>query len=196
MMAQLSLLHRFPIAGDRARVDHVTGLDAFLNSHASAHGRSPAHESVHAPVQADWTAPLLAAALVYDTAAHRLPSGIRALVQEGTRRLMFVADEYEIVLHVAANDGSAQVGLVGQLLYQGLPLADRWVRIVGVGAPTVGATGRAGAFHLPGLDDGVYGLEIAVGPYVLTASGISLPHQEAQLAEIEEKRCVRTCVED
>jgi hypothetical protein len=191
MLAQLALLHRFPIAGDRASVDHVTGLDAFLNSHVSAHTWPP----VAASVQADWTAPPLTAALVYDTAAHRLPSGIRALVQQGTRRLMFVADEYEIVLHVVASDEPEQVGLLGQLLYQGLPLSDRWARIGGVGSPTVSETGRAGAFHLPGLVEGVYDLEIAVGQYVLTASGISLPQQESEISQLEEKRCVRTCVE-
>lgn len=188
MKAQLSLLDRFPIAGDRARVDHVNGLDAFLDSHVSS---SPPM-SLTAPAQADWTAPALHAALVYDTAAHCLPSGIRALVQEGTRRVLFVADEYELVLHVAADDGLHGVGLVGQVLYQGLPLADRWVRAHGGGAPIACATGRAGSFRLPSLDAGVYELEIAVGPQVLTASGISLPHQEA---ESKEKRCVRTYAE-
>src|SRR4051812_28450702 len=54
-----------------------------------------------------------------------------------------VADEYQIVLHVTASDLPVQVGLVGQLLYQGLPLADRWVSMQGTGAPTVCATGRA-----------------------------------------------------
>jgi hypothetical protein len=188
MMAPLSLLDRFPIARGRARVDHVNGLDAFLDSHASSSPPTPVRE----PAPADWTAPALQVALIYDTAAHRLPSGIRALVQEGTRRVMLAADEYELVLHVVAGDGRRRVGLVGQLLYQGLPLADRWVRAHGMGALVVCATGRAGSFRLPSLEAGVYELEIAVGPHVLTVSGISLPHQEA---ESKEKRCVRPYAE-
>jgi hypothetical protein len=138
---------------------------------------------------------VLPAALVYDTAEHRLPSGIRALVQQGTRRLMLVADEYQIVLHVTASDLPVRVGLVGQLLYQGLPLADRWVSMQGTGAPTVCATGRAGAFNLPALPEGVYELEIAVGPHILTTSGISLLHQESGSAASKETHCVRTCGE-
>lgn len=189
MVAQLSVLDRFPIASGRARVDHVNGLDAFLDSHVSSASPSPVHE----PADADWTAPPLQTALVYDTAEHRLPSGIRALVQEGTRRLMFAADEYELVLHVVAGDAGHHARLVGQVLYQGLPLADRWVRLHGVGAPMACATGQAGSFRLPLPVAGVYELEVAAGPHVLTASGISLLRQEA---ESKEKRCVRTSVEE
>jgi hypothetical protein len=124
------------------------------------------------------------AALAYDTAADeladtRLPgnsasSGVRPVVQEGSRRLMFETDAYEIVLRVAANRQTAQYDLAGQILYGGLPLPGAPVRLEASGPASTTATDLSGGFRLPALMHGAYALRVAVEGAVLTTPPIAL----------------------
>jgi hypothetical protein len=125
---------------------------------------------------ADWDAPRCPVELAYDTADQGLPLGVRAVVREGSRRLMFEADAYEVLLRVAANQLTEQYELAGQVLFKGLPLPGATVRLELDGPATTISTDGAGGFQLPPLVHGAYGLSIAVDGAVLTVPPISL-HQ-------------------
>jgi hypothetical protein len=123
---------------------------------------------------ADWSAPTFPVELAYDTADQGLPDGVHALLREGSRRLMFEASAYEIVLRVAADRSSHRHELAGQVLYQGLPLPGAAIRLDRTDHATLTATDRTGGFRLPPLADGAYGLQIAVAGAVLAVPPIAL----------------------
>lgn len=183
-----------------AGAGHTEGLDAWLGAECRpdlASGTARARSTI------DWSAPSQPVALAYDTATDeladtRLPgnsasSGVRAVVQEGSRRLMFETDAYEIVLRVAANRQTSQYDLAGQVLKGGLPLPGAPVRLEAGGVdsgasrsqPTVSpakppvstdqtSTDLAGGFSLPALMHGAYALHVAVDGAVLTTPTIAL----------------------
>ena len=102
------------------------------------------------------------------------PSAVRAVVQEGSRRLMFEANDYEILLRVAANRQTQAYDLAGQVLYEGLPLPGRACRLDVGSPPATTSTDGAGGFRLPSLMHGSYALRIAVEGAVLTTPPIAL----------------------
>lgn len=159
-----------------AGAGHTEGLDAWLGTESR-----PAEGSDVASVgeSADWGAPSHPVELAYDTADQGpvvggSPSLVRAVVQEGSRRLMFEANDYEILLRVAANRQTEAYELAGQVLYEGLPLPGARVRL-DAGSPAAATlTDGAGGFRLPPLMHGAYALRIAVEGAVLTTPPIAL----------------------
>jgi hypothetical protein len=135
---------------------------------------SESHAVVSAGCAADWDAPRRPVELAYDTADQGLPSGVRAVVREGSRRLMFEAEAYEVLLRVASNRNTQQYELAGQVLFEGLPLPGASVRLERGGPVTTTSTDRAGGFRLPPLVHGAYALSIAVAGAVLTVPPIAL----------------------
>ena len=150
---------------------HAEVLDAWLGSSSR---RTETHETVGVGSRVDWNAPRCTVALAYDTADQGLPSGVRVVVREGSRRLMFEAQAYEILLRVAANQMTEQYELAGQILYEGLPLPGAAVRLDLDGPSATTSTDGAGGFRLPPLVHGAYGLSIAVDGAVLTVPPIAL----------------------
>ena len=134
-------------------------------------------EVVMAGGTADWDAPRCPVELAYDTAEEDRSSRVRAVVREGSRRLMFEANAYEVLLRVAADRLTEQYELAGQVLYEGLPLPGATVRLEGDGhRPTI-STDLAGGFRLPPLVDRACALSIAVDGAVLTVPPIALRRQ-------------------
>ena len=159
-------------AGARAvGAGHADVLDAWLGEEDRLVERS-VPTGVRGTV--DWDAPRRPVALAYDTADQGLPSGVRAVVREGSRRLMFESDAYEVVLRVAADRMTEQYELAGQVLFEGLPLPGATVRLELEGPSTTISTDRSGGFRLPPLMHGAYGLSIAVAGAVLTVPPIAL----------------------
>jgi hypothetical protein len=150
---------------------HADVLDAWLGSGSR---RYETHEPAGTGSIADWDAPRHPVELAYDTADQGLPKGVRAVVREGSRRLMFEADPYEIVVRVAADRMTEQYELAGQVLFEGLPLPGATVRLERDGPGTTISTDGAGGFRLPPLVHGAYGLSIAVNGAVLTVPPIAL----------------------
>jgi hypothetical protein len=171
MISHEQVLDWDPLAGRRAAAGFTEGLDAWLG--ADAHPVAGPRPGVVAGA-ADWSAPSCAVELAYDTAAQGLPSGVRAVVQEGSRRLMFETREYEILLRVASNRLAERHDLLGQVLFGGLPLPGATVRLdADSQRPTI-LTDQTGTFRLPPLSRGEYGLSIAVDGAVLVVPPIAL----------------------
>jgi hypothetical protein len=148
---------------------HADVLDAWLGAGA----RTP--EAVDAALgAADWDAPRRPVELAYDTADQGLPYGVRAVVREGNRRLMFETEAYEVLLRVASIQNTERHELAGQVLFEGLPLPGATVRLELDGPGTTISTDRSGGFRLPPLVRGAYGLSIAVAGAVLTVPPIAL----------------------
>ena len=171
MSGHLPVLDRGATVLRRARTGHTAGLDAWLGTD----GR-PTDTGTPATVDdhADWNAPSCQVELAYDTADQGLPFGVRAVVQEGSRRLMFEAREYEIIVQVASHHATERHELVGQVLFEGLPLPGAKVRLDVAGSGATCRTDGAGGFRLPPLHRGAYGLSIAVTGAVLTVPPIAL----------------------
>ncbi|MFN8632437.1 MAG: carboxypeptidase-like regulatory domain-containing protein [Chloroflexota bacterium] len=166
------------MAPERARAVHrQTGpahaevLDAWLT--ADAHRPDEIWTNTEGD-SADWSAPHCPVELAYDTADQGLPTGVRVVVREGSRRLMFEAAAYEVLLRVASDRKTQQHELAGQVLFEGLPLPGATVRLDRSELDATTSTDRAGGFRLPPLDQGAYQLKIAVEGAVLTIPPIAL----------------------
>lgn len=151
---------------------HADVLDAWLGAGSRLAEATDAAMTHH--LTADWSAPRCPVELAYDTADQGLPSGVRAVVREGSRRLMFEAEAYEVLLRVASNRGTERHEMDGQVLFEGLPLPGATVRLELDGPATTISTDRSGGFRLPPLVRGAYGLSIAVDGAVLTVPPIAL----------------------
>jgi hypothetical protein len=150
---------------------HADVLDAWLGEENRLVDAARLDASGYA---ADWDAPRCPVELAYDTADQGLPSGVRAVVREGSRRLMFENDAYEVLLRVAADRMTEQYELAGQVLFEGLPLPGATVRLELDGPGATISTDRSGGFRLPPLVHGAYALSIAVAGAVLTVPPIAL----------------------
>ena len=71
------------------------------------------------------------AELVYDTKAQPLPSGVRAVMQQRARRMLFTAEDTELVLQVSADASPEQLKVVGQVLDEGIPVEGAAVHMEG-----------------------------------------------------------------
>ena len=115
----------------------------------------------------------LAARLVYDTSAHPLPSGVRAVMQRA-RRLLFAAADFEVVLQISPEAMPERVKVMGQVLTEGLPVAGAEVRLDGPPGPRSWATDREGEFRFAELPAGDYVLEIGTPEHVLQMPTLKL----------------------
>ena len=115
----------------------------------------------------------LSARLVYDTNAQPLPSGVRAVMQRA-RRLLFAADDFEVVLQVSPEAVPERVKIMGQVLAEGLPVAGADVRLDGPTVQRSWATDREGEFRFAELPGGDYTLEIGTPEHVLEMPTLKL----------------------
>jgi hypothetical protein len=158
----------------RASAGHTAGLAAWLGTDSRPAQTHDLADATPVSDSANWSAPTCSVQLAYDTADQRLPSGVRAIVQEGSRCLMFETEAYEILLRVASDRRSQQHQLTGQVLFEGLPLPGAAVRLdPGESTGTI-STDRAGGFRLPPLAHGAYALSIAVAGAVLRVPPFAL----------------------
>ena len=145
----------------------AVSLDAWL---VSAVQPDPARHA--APRPANWDRTPLAAELVYDTAISGMKTGIRAFIQEGTRRLLFAADEYEVLVRIGPTAAADAFDVVGQVLHEGLPLGCAAVRLAGDGATY--ATDQTGGFRLASLSAGTHRFEVATDDGVIQIAPITV----------------------
>lgn len=156
-----------PFAARSDRGNGVSGLDAWLVSAVHA------GKTVQAAAQsASWDGDRLAADIVYDTANTGLPTGVRAFIQEGTRRLLFAAGEYEVLFRIAPSSAPDAFSFVGQVLHGGLPLESASVRTSDDGETYL--TDPTGGFRLPSVAAGFHRFEIATQDGVIELDPISV----------------------
>ncbi|HZO26496.1 MAG TPA: hypothetical protein VFH48_10960 [Chloroflexota bacterium] len=156
-----------PFGSRPGRAGGVSGLDAWLVS--AVH---PGKTVQAAAKSANWDGARLAAEIVYDTANTGLPTGVRAFIQEGTRRLLFAAGEHEILFRVAPSSAPDAFSFVGQVLHGGLPLESASVRTSDDGETFL--TDLTGGFRLPSIAAGSHRFEIATRDGVIELAPISV----------------------
>jgi hypothetical protein len=145
----------------------ASGLDAWLGS--APHPATAPQASRQA---ANWGGARLAAETVYDTANTGLPTGVRAFIQEGTRRLLFAAGEYEVLFRIAPTSAPDAFSFVGQVLHGGLPLGSASVRRSGDDDTLL--TDQTGGFRLPSLAAGAHSFEVATQEGVIELAPITV----------------------
>ena len=111
--------------------------------------------------------------LVYDTKAQPLPSGVRAVMQQRARRMLFTAEDTELVLQVSSDASPEQLKVVGQVLDEGIPVEGAAVRIAGP-RQVDEATDEEGEFRVGELPKGSYDLAIGTADRVVDVSPLDL----------------------
>ena len=113
------------------------------------------------------------ARLVYDTKAQPLSSGVRAVVQRA-RRVLYAADETELVLQIAPDRQADRLKLAGQVLDEGMPIEGAAVALHGPADPVNQATDEDGEFLISSLPKGEYCLEIGTPTRVLAVAPLDI----------------------
>jgi len=144
----------------------AAGLDAWLVSAVLPDTAPPV-----APRPVHWDGAPLKAELVYDTAVTGMRTGVRAFIQEGTRRLLFAAGEYEVLFRIGPTGAENGFDIVGQVLHEGLPLGHASVRQSDGGSTY--PTDQTGGFRLS-LASGAHRFEVATDDGVIQIAPIAV----------------------
>ena len=99
------------------------------------------------------------ARLVYDTKAQPLSAGVRAAGQRA-RRLLYAADEAELVIQVAQDRQPDLRKLSGQVLDEGMPIEGAAVSLLGPTTSVQRETDEDGEFVIGAIPRGPYSLEV------------------------------------
>ena len=113
------------------------------------------------------------ASLVYDTRSDLGTPGVRTAIQRA-RRLLYAADNTELIIQVAPERQSTNVRLFGQVLDDGLPVSDATVSLVGAADVVQCPTDEDGEFRIADLPKGSYGLDIHAGARLIGITGMDL----------------------
>jgi hypothetical protein len=111
--------------------------------------------------------------LVYDTKSQPLSSGVRAVVQRA-RRVLYAADETELVLQIAPDKQADRHKLAGQVLDEGMPIEGAAVSLLGPAKKVAEETDEDGEFLIGALPRGAYSLEIDTPAGVLSVAPIDI----------------------
>lgn len=113
------------------------------------------------------------AVLVYDTAAQPLRPGVRAVTQRA-RRLLFMAEDTELMLQLAPTSIPTCLKLVGQVLDDGEPVIGAAVELRGPGGHINQATDDDGHFAIDELPKGAYAIAVAARHQSLSVFDLAL----------------------
>jgi hypothetical protein len=113
------------------------------------------------------------ARLVYDTKEQPLSPGVRAVVQRA-RRVLYAADETELVLQIAPDKQADRMKLAGQVLDDGMPIEGAAVNLHGVARKTEHETDEDGEFSIGALPRGEYSLQIDTPSRQLSVTPLEL----------------------
>lgn len=113
------------------------------------------------------------ARLVYDTRSQPLSSGVRAVVQRA-RRVLYAADETELVLQIAPDRQADRLKLTGQVLDEGMPIEGAAVALHGAASQVREETDEDGEFLIPSLPRGEYCLEVGTPARVLSVAPLDI----------------------
>ncbi len=113
------------------------------------------------------------ATLVYDTSAQPIPSGIRAVMQQRIRRMLFTAEDTELVLQISSGVAPDHLKIVGQVLDDGMSVEGALDHLTGP-RQIEGATDEDGEFWMGDLPTGGYELVIGAAGRLVDVSPLHL----------------------
>ena len=119
------------------------------------------------------TASRVPAVLVYDTATQPLRPGVRAVTQRA-RRLLFMAEDTELMLQLAPTPIPSCLKLVGQVLDCGEPVSGAAVELQGPAGSIAQATDIDGHFCIDELPKGAYTIAVAAHHQSLSVADLAL----------------------
>jgi hypothetical protein len=111
------------------------------------------------------------ARLLYDTKTQPLSKGVREVAQRA-RRLLYAADEAELVLQIAPDRQADHCKLAGQVLDDGMPVEGASVNLHGPARRVDQETDEDGEFLIGGVPRGEYSLEIDTPDRQLSVSSV------------------------
>ena len=111
--------------------------------------------------------------LVYDTKSQPLSAGVRAVVQRA-RRVLYSADETELVLQIAPDKQTDRHKMAGQVLDEGMPIEGAAVSLHGPSKDFAQETDEDGEFLITALPRGAYSLEIGTPAGLLSVAPIDI----------------------
>lgn len=111
--------------------------------------------------------------LVYDTRDRPLAAGVRS-VGGPARRLLFAAEETELVLQMTPERSMGRVRLIGQLLDNGMPIGGASVQLAGPAGSCIKSTDDEGQFRVADMQKGSYQLEIGTLTQLLSVDHLSV----------------------
>ena len=169
---------RDPLVVRRSGAGCADDLDAWLGAEATPSQADRTSGRADGDAAVDWDAPSRVMALVYDTDTQAFPSGVRAVLQKGSRRVLFEAEDYEVLVRITPHRLTDGYELIGQLLVEGLPLSGATVRIEADDLDATMLTDHSGGFRLLRLHGKTLRLSIAVDGSVLEVSPLVLGSTE------------------
>jgi hypothetical protein len=113
------------------------------------------------------------ARLVYDTKTQPLAPGVRAVVQRA-RRVLYAADETELLLQIAPDRQADRMNLAGQVLDEGMPIEGASVNLRGPAKQVEHRTDEEGEFVMGSLPKGEYSLEIDTTAGLLSVTPLDI----------------------
>jgi hypothetical protein len=113
------------------------------------------------------------AELVYDTGTQPFRAGVRSALQRA-RRLLYTAEERELVLQISPGHQPAHVRLVGQVLDDGEPVEHAAIYLRDASTVIGRITDDDGQFHVPELHAGVYDLDIETVTHLIAVSHLDV----------------------
>ena len=113
------------------------------------------------------------AVLVYDTATQPLRQGVRAVTQRA-RRLLFMAEDTELMLQLAPTPIPTCLKLVGQVLDCGEPVSGAAVELRGPAGVIAQATDDDGHFSIDELPKGAYAIAVDASHQSISVADLAL----------------------
>ena len=113
------------------------------------------------------------AELVYDTRNGLGTPGLRAAIQR-SRRLLYTADNTEVILQIAPDRLPANVRLTGQVLDDGSAVEGATISLHGQSEVVDRPTDDDGEFRISDLPKGSYGLDVRTDTRLIGVAAIDL----------------------
>jgi hypothetical protein len=115
----------------------------------------------------------LIAALVYDLAPRTARAGVRSAGMGG-RKLLFAADQYEVMIQGTPDARPSRHLLLGQVSWDGEPVPQATVLLDGGSHRAETDADADGTFRFPGLSTGSYQLDVWAGNDLIVCAPVVL----------------------
>jgi hypothetical protein len=115
----------------------------------------------------------LIATLVYELTARTAPAGVRSTGTAG-RKLLFAADQYEVMIQGSPDARPSRHLLLGQVSWDGEPVPQATVLLENASHRAETDADSDGSFRFPGLENGSYQLDVWAGNDLIVCAPVVL----------------------